>query len=326
MIFVTGGTGLVGNCVIRELVCRGLPVRALCRKGTPRKCFDGLSIEIIEGDLNDTAVLRNAIAGCTAVIHSAALIHIGWKRLEESRNANVVGTQNIVAACIEHGARLIYVSTVDTLPAAISMDSPIDESGSGGVAKTPCTYVISKREAEQVVGKAVQDQKLDAVVIHPGFMLAPFDWKPSSGRMMLEVTKAPVALAPSGGCSFCDARDVAHGIVNAIDQGNAGDSYILGGVNLTYQDLWTRMLRTAGKNRRVHTARPFLNVVARLFNALGPLIPIREGDINGAAIEMGQLFHYYSSAKAERELGYTRRPIDETLSEAWEWLQQLKYR
>jgi dihydroflavonol-4-reductase len=114
MIFVTGGTGLVGNCVIRELVSRRLPVRALCRPGTSRECFAGLDIEIVEGDLGSAAVLDQAVAGCSAVIHSAALIHIGWKRLDESRQTNVAGTQRVVQACLQHGAKLIYVSTVDT--------------------------------------------------------------------------------------------------------------------------------------------------------------------------------------------------------------------
>ncbi len=324
MIFVTGGTGLVGNCVIRELIERGYSVRALCRKGSPRNCFDGLNIEIVEGDLGDVQVLNQAIAGCTAVIHSAALIHIGWTRLDESRQVNVEGTRNIVSACIEHHSCLIYVSTVDTLPAAISADSPIDEAGTGGVPKTPCTYVISKREAENVVREAVVQLGLDAVIVHPGFMLAPFDWKPSSGRMMLEVSRSPLALAPSGGCSFCDARDVAHAIVNAIEHGRTGHSYILAGENISYQDLWSQMLKTAGRSSRVHSSRSFLNFVARVLDKLSPLLPKREGDINGAAIAMGQLFHYYNSAKAERELGYTRRPIAQTLTDAWQWLNRPK--
>jgi dihydroflavonol-4-reductase len=274
--------------------------------------------------LNNTQVLQQSIAGCAAVIHAAALIHIGWTRLDESRQVNVDGTRNVVAACLEHHARLVYVSTVDTLPAATSAESPIDEASTNGVPKTPCSYVISKCEAENVVRDAVVHQGLDAVIVHPGFMLAPFDWKPSSGRMMLQVNQTPFAFAPSGGCSLCDTRDVAHAIVNAIERGQTGQSYILAGENISYRDLWIRMMKIAGRSPRVRCFPHLLNFVAKVLNRFNPLLPFRENDINGAAIAMGQLYHYYNSAKAERELGYTRRPISETLADAWDWLKHRK--
>lgn len=322
MIFVTGGTGLVGNCVIRELVSRGLPVRALCRSTTSRECFDGLDIDIVDGDLSDSQRISAAIQGCQTVIHSAAMIHIGWQRLEECREVNVEGTRRVVQACIENRAKLVYVSTVDTLPAASSINSVVSEDQSSGVPKTACSYVLSKREAEQVVRDHVDKGELDAVIIHPGFMLAPFDWKPSSGRMMIEVTRAPVAFAPSGGCSVCDARDVAFSIVEAIERGRCGQSYILAGENLSYRELWQHMLQVAGKSKRVSSPAWLLNSVARVLDLSMRVLPIREGDINGAVIAMGQLYHYYSSAKAQQELGYTNRPLVQTLEEAWAWLAQ----
>ena len=321
MIFVTGGTGLVGNCVIRELVSRQIPVRALCRARTPRLCFEGLDVQVVEGELSDPGVLRQATEGCSTVIHCAAMIHIGWKRLAESRRVNVEGTRNVVKACLATGANLIYVSTVDTLPAAKSIDQPISET-SKGVPKTECTYVISKREAEQVVRQAMTDEQLKAKIIHPGLMLAPYDWKPSSGRMMLEVYRAPLAFAPSGGCSVCDARDVAKGIVSAIDNGRFGEAYILAGENMSYQELWSRMLKTSGKSKRVLSPRVAIESFARVLNAISAVLPFREGDINGAAIAMGQQFHFYDSSKARRELGYTTRELSETLTDAWQWLKQ----
>ncbi len=240
--------------------------------------------------------------------------------LEESRQVNVEGTRRVVQACQQHQAKLIYVSTVDTLPAAASIQSPIDESKQGGVAKTPCTYVISKCEAEQVVRDSISQSQLEAVIIHPGFMLAPYDWKPSSGRMMIEVSKAPLALAPSGGCSVCDARDVAHGIVEAIERGRSGESYILAGENMSYCELWQRMLAVAGKGKQVRSPARLLNVVGKMLDVATRVLPFREGDINGAAIAMGQLYHYYSSEKAKQELDYCIRPLSQTLEDAWQWL------
>jgi dihydroflavonol-4-reductase len=250
------------------------------------------------------------------------MIHIGWQKLEESRRVNVEGTGQVVQACLQHQARLIHISTVDTLPAAVSIDQPINESAQAGVPKVPCSYVVSKREAEAVVMQAISQSGLDAVIVHPGFMLGPYDWKPSSGRMFKEVVAAPLAIAPAGGCSLCDARDVAAGIVSAIESGRTGQSYIMAGQNISYIELWQRMLRQAGKRRKVFSPIRLLNTVGRLVDwALG-VLPINEGDINGAAIAMGQLGHFYDSSKAQRELNYVCRSPDETLRDAWQWLQR----
>jgi dihydroflavonol-4-reductase len=192
------------------------------------------------------------------------------------------------------------------------------------VPKTPCVYVVSKSEAEQVVREMLGSTDLDAVIIHPGFMLAPNDWKPSSGRMMLEVCKAPLVLAPSGGCSVCDARDVAAATVNAIEAGQRGHNYILAGENMSYQELFSSMLETCGQRRRAGRLGPWIGLVARAIDAAHRWLPLPEGDINGASLAMGSLNHYYSSARAERELGYKRRPLDETLRDTWSWLAQRK--
>ncbi len=324
MIFVTGGTGLLGNWIVRELCSRGEPVRALCRSGTSREPFADLDVEIVDGDLGDAERLRGYVAGCRAVIHSAAYIHIGWQNLEESREVNVEGTKRLSAACLTEGARLVHVSTVDTLPAAKSEAEPIDESGLDGVQKTPCSYVISKTEAEQVVRQLLANTELDAVIVHPGFMLAPNDWKPSSGRMLLEVRKAPLVLAPSGGCSACDARDVAAAIVNALELGQRGRNYILAGQNLTYKALFGEMLLASGQQRRVRSLGPLAGVAATCIDAANRLLHLKEGDVNGATIAMASLLHYYSSERARSELKYATRPLRETLGDTWEWFSQRK--
>lgn len=324
--FLTGATGLLGNCILRQLLeMEQAKVRVLSRAGGV-PALDGLDIEVIKGDLSDEVVLADVIGSSDVVIHSAAYIHIGWDRLSESRSVNVEGTRRIAQACLDKGARLIYVSTVDTLPAATNFEAPITESGlsaSGrtGIAKTACSYVVSKTEAEAVV-REMMNRGLDAVIVHPGFMLGPFDWKPSSGRMMLEVYKAPLPIAPPGGCSLCDARDVAKAIVYSVDRGRAGQNYILAGENLTYQQLWQQMLDATQRRRRVGRMGNSIRLVGKAIDACNRWLPIREGDVNGAAIEMGCLNHYYESALAEKELGYQRQPSSETLHDAWHWLQQ----
>ncbi len=320
MIFVTGGTGLLGNSIVRHLCEQGIATAALCRPGTSRKAFEGLDLKVVEGSLDSEDTLASAIEGSQAVIHSAAFIHIGWRKLQESRAVNVQGTQRVANACAKTGARLVHVSTVDTLPAAIGKDQPMDERAEGGVGKTQCSYVVSKTEAERAVVDLIGSANLDAVIVLPGFMLGPYDWKPSSGRMMLEVNQAPILAAPPGGCSVCDVRDVASAIVAAVDRGKSGAKYILAGENLTYQELWTKMLATTGRQRRVFRMGRGIRLIGQAIDLANRLLPLQEKDVNGAAIAMGSLNHFYDSSKAKRELGYHWRPVEETLADAWDWL------
>lgn len=321
MFFVTGGTGLLGNCIVRELNERGMKTRVLCRRGTSRTPFDGLPVDIVEGDLNESRVLDAAIAGCTAVIHCGAMIHLGWQKLDESRQVNVEGTRAIVDACLRHQCRLIYVSTVDALPTARAQAQPIDESGEGGVANVQCAYVVSKTEAEQLVREACTKRGLDAVILNPGFMLGPYDWKPSSGRMFLQVVKAPAIVAPCGGCSLSDARQVAKACVNAIELGACGESYIVAGENISYRELWKRMLRIADRPKHVFSLRKRITWIGAAIDCFHRWLPVPEGDVNGASISMGMLNHYYDSRKAQQALGYNPRVTDAALAEIWDWLE-----
>ena len=324
MILVTGATGLLGNSVVRELLARGQAVRVLARAdrsgSTQRKELAGLDFELFTGDLNDAVAVQRAVDGCQAVIHSAAMVHIGYQRLEEARRANVLGTETVAAACRRAGCRLIHVSTVDTLPAAAAPDKPLREDDTG-VPKIECTYVISKRESEAKVVEAWQ-QGLDAVIAHPGFMLTPFDWKPSSGAMFLAVNKSPVVVAPRGTASVCDARDVAAALVNCVEKGVSGQHYILAGENLGYPELCRRMVEVIGKPKRVFRMGPVIPAAAALVDAWYRISGTRERLFNGGAIAMGSLHHAYDSSKAQHELDYRRRPIEETLRDAWQWLRQ----
>jgi dihydroflavonol-4-reductase len=273
MLLVTGATGLLGNCVVRELLAKGETVRALVRGELSRRELAGLDIELVRGSIEDAAAVQQAVNGCRAVIHCGALIHIGYQQVDQSRRINVEGTCHIIAACVAAGARLIHVSTVDTLPTAIDPQHPVNEE-SAGVPNTECAYVISKREAERAVVEACR-ASLDGVIVHPGLMLGPYDWKPSSGAMLLAMVKAPVLVVPRGTASVCDARDVAAAVVAAVTAGRRGEHYILAGENISYPELSRRMLEVAQQSKRIFRMGPVIPAVASLVDAWNKLTGCR---------------------------------------------------
>jgi dihydroflavonol-4-reductase len=281
-----------------------------------------LEVEVVTGDVSDAESVRRAMAGISSVVHSAAQVHIGWTGLESQRAINVEGTRNVATAARAAGARVVHVSSVDALGVG-SPDLPADED-SPREGKVPCSYVITKRESEQVFLDEVE-RGLDGVVVNPGLMFGPWDWKPSSGRMLLEVARRFTPFAPKGGCTMCDVRDVAAGILAALDRGVAGRRYILGGQNLTYFELWKRIARVSGGSAPICRAGPLLRIIGGRGGDLIGKITGREPDVNSAAVGMSNLFHYYSIARAERELGYVVRPLEESIADAWSWFQAEGY-
>ena len=321
-VFLTGGTGLLGNNILRQLSDLGHQVDCLVRGEPEPGVFDGTRAELVRGDLHDQSTIADAVEKADAVIHSAGLIHIGWTRLEESMRVNRDGTQSIVKACLRHNRKMIHVGTVNTLAIA-TRDTVSDEMTplEVGGGQVPCSYVTSKRAGVEEVRKAVAEG-LQAVIVHPAFMLGPWDWKPSSGRMLLEVGRAWRPLAPSGSNSVCDCRDVAAATIAAItaDVQN-GREYILAGHNLRYVKLWRQMAAKMNKRGPVMPAGPGQRWIGGMGGDLWTKCTGTEPDINSAAIGMSSQTHSYNSSRAIAELGYQIRPLDETLDDAVEWIQ-----
>lgn len=319
---VTGATGLLGNNILRLLLERGDQVRVLVRDSSDPRPLAGLAVEKRLGDIRNGGEVREACQGVSTVIHAAGDVRIGWSDLDKAKAINVEGTRAVAEAAKEAGARMIHVSTVDGLGLGAPNEPANEDTLPGN--KIPCTYVVTKTEAEQVVLSLVP-QGLDAVIVNPGFMLGPWDWKPSSGRMLLDVVQRPTPLAPRGGCTFCDVRDVAAGILAAVQRGETGRRYILGGHPMSYLELW-RLFRTV-----THKRLPLICGGRLLFRAVGLAGDLQgkltghEPTVNSAAIRMGNQFHFYSSDRAIAELGYDCRPPRETIADAWQWFNEHGY-
>ena len=319
---VTGATGLVGNNVVRLLVARGEEVHVLIREHSDHTPLDGLPVKFSHGDIRDPLAVSAAVAQSDRVVHCAAQVHIGWQGLALQRAINVEGTLNIADAALKNHVRMVHVSSIDTFGAA-APDHPIDEH-SAPAGEVPCPYVVTKREAEQIVLDRVA-RGLDAVIVNPGFMLGPWDWKPSSGRLLLKVAKGWALVAPPGTNSYCDVRDVAAGIIAALEKAPRGDRYILAGKTLSYMDAIKIFARVTGQRPPFRIAR---NVTVKAVGYVGDLfgwIVGHELEVNSAASAMSLLPKYFSSAKAQTELGYRTRDVEQSAADAWAWFRQHGY-
>ena len=319
---VTGGTGLLGNNIVRQLLARGNAVRVLARPQVDPRPLDGLDVEVAQGDVRDRQAVARAVAGVSTVIHAAGHVHIGWTGWEQARAVNVEGTRNLAEAARASGITFVHVSSLDALGLARSGTLADEETPPlGGVL---CPYVVTKRESERVILDLVAGG-LDARIVNPGYMIGPFDWKPSSGRMLLQVAKGWGLFAPLGANSYCDVRDVADGILATIRNGQAGRRYILGGELLTYFQAWRVFAEVTGGTPPVFPAGPMVRIAAGYFGDMVTRLTGREPDVNSAATAISAQRRNFSNDRARQELNYRPRPLREAAADAWDWFRENGY-
>lgn len=315
-VLVTGATGFLGNNLCRTLIQQGHQPVAAVRLVSDLRPLDGLAVEILTVDFENTDDLSVALDSVDAVVHAAAYIHLGWTKLAASRKVNVETTVRIAQIARRKNIRMIFVSSVD----ALGVTSP-ENIGTEELLDPPYpanNYVVSKREAETEFLLEVANG-LDGVIVNPGFIVGPYDWKPSSGEMMLTIYNNFIFFVPGGGCSAVSVEDVAAGIVSAIKNGQSGQRYILAGQNMTYFELWdlmAKVMKCGGPKRKLRNG--FANFIGWVCDAYGK-VRGKEQVVNSAIIQMGQLHHYYSSDKAKAELGYEISDVEDAIADAFDW-------
>jgi len=324
-VLLTGATGFFAGNLLRVLRARGVTVRYLARGNTIAVAANGLDgVERAPGDVNDAAAMDAACRDVDWVVHAAAIASMAEKDRKDMERVNVGGTERVLAAArAQNVKRFIHISTVDTIgldPAGV----PATEQTTYNfdVMKNP--YPDTKKASEDLV-LAASREGLDAVIVNPGFMVGAYDPKPSSSRMVLEIMKGKGVLAPSGGNTFTDVLDACEGTLLAAERGKCGERYILAGHNLTYRDFFTRTARIVGR-------RPPLGLVPKAVamafaGAAETVARITGGNavVNRGEVSFSDMPHYFSSQKAERELGYRISPIEPAIARAADWFKQNHY-
>ncbi len=319
---VTGGTGLIGGHIARELARSGEEVRLLVRMHSSRAALQGVPFEEVRGDVRDVESLRAAARGADQVVHAAASVRTDPFADERVRRVNVEGTRNVIAAAEQAGARrLLYVSSIAAVGSG-SLDRPADEDAPWDLAGRGA-YWQTKRAAEELVLAAAKRGRLEAVVVNPSYAVGPGDVKPSSGGLLLLIASGRLVAYPEGGSGFVDARDVARGAVAALQRGRSGERFILSSENLTWRELFTLCSEAAHvPPPRVPVPRAIAMGAARLGDAAGKLLPKAFALFNRQTVASLYELAYVSSAKARRELGFSPRPVREAVVDAYEWFRE----
>jgi dihydroflavonol-4-reductase len=319
-VFLTGSTGFVGSHVARAYAAQGAELRLLTRATSNRAAIEGLSADLVVGDLRKPDLLRTALRGCDALVHVAADYRLWVRDPKEMYAANVDGTRELLKLAREEGvAKVVYTSSVATM--GFKTDgSIVDESTPVSLNDMIGPYKRSKFMAEQeAIAAAKAGQHV--MILNPTTPIGPGDAKPTpTGRIVVDFLNRKFPAYVDTGLNLVDVREVARMHVVALDRGTPGDRYILGGENLTLKQILDRMSAITGLPS---PKRKVPHAVAMTFAFFDEMITGRmlgrEPRATVEAVRMGKKFMFASSAKAERELGFKAVPIYNALRSSIEW-------
>ena len=325
-VLVTGASGFVGSAVARIARERGFDVRVVIRKTSSRQNLEGLDAEVVIGDMRDEASMRAAMKDVRYLLHVAADYRIWARDPGEIERANLEGTEATMRAALAEGVeRIVYTSSVATLKVSPAGEI-VDETKPAQAHQTIGAYKRSKVLAERAVERMVANDGLPAVIVNPSTPIGPRDVKPTpTGRIIVEAATGKIPAFVDTGLNLVHVDDVANGHFLALERGVIGERYILGGENLSLQQMLADIAGLAGR-------KPPTIKLPR-----GPLYPLaigaelyakfsgKEPFVTVDGLRMSKNKMYFTSAKAERELGYKARPYGEGLSHALDWFRANGY-
>lgn len=324
---ITGATGFVGSAVLRALLRRGEPVRVLVRPSSSLRLLEGLAVDIARGDLADPASCRGALRGCAALFHVAADYRLWVPQPEAMYRTNVDGTRALLLAAAEAGVRrIVYTSSVATL--GLRADHlPSDETTPATLADMIGPYKRSKFLAEQAVRTLVAGAGLPVVIVNPSAPVGPADARPTpTGRVLIEAARGRIPAYVDTGLNLVHVDDVAEGHLLAFERGRIGERYILGGDNLPLGQMLAEIATLVGrKPPRLRLPSGALLPIALLAQAIARAGFGGEPLVTADGVRMARKPMYFTSAKAERELGYRSRPAVEGLRDAIDWYRSCGY-
>jgi len=269
MVLVTGGTGFLGAYIIKSLVEKGLPVRAL-RRTSPLPFFIPKCIiqkvEWVEGDVLDVVSLQDAMEGIQGVIHSAAVVSFHAADRQLLHQINIEGTANVVNAAIDAGVqRFIHVSSVAALGRSNKSET-INEARSWQPSQSHTHYAISKHGAELEVWRGFAEG-LEGAIINPSTILGFGNWHGSSSAIFKNVYRG-FPWYSEGINGFVGVEDVAEAAVQLLQSNIHGKRFIVNAENWRFQELFNSIADGFGVERPHRKATPFLGEIAWRAEAL----------------------------------------------------------
>ncbi len=323
-VLVTGSTGFIGGALCRELVGRGHEVHAFHRPSSALRLLEDLPVLHAIGDLTQVDTLLSAMEGIEVVFHAAAML--AGDNPGRMYAVTVEGTRAVLEAARKAGVRrVVHTSSVAALgvPESGPLDRPglLNESHTWNYLPERWPYGYAKYLAELEVQRAVAEGQ-DIVIVNPSIVYGAGDVYRQTSSLVVQVARHKLPALVEGGANFVHLQDVVDGHLAALEKGQCGERYILGGENLTL----TKAVEKAAGVVGAHP--PSIVLPGGVGRALaGParlLRNILDLPVEPEILYLAGKYFYYDTHKAQVELGLpTPRPVEDGMAEAFAWFQQV---
>ena len=299
----------MGTNLISELLDRGFKVRALIRSA--QVPFKHANLEWIQGELDNIPSLKILVNHCFSLIHCASKISVGEFDHDTVYKVNVIGTQNLIQACLNSNIRFVYISssTAVTEPSkgeVFNEDRPLR-------ANKIFYYAWTKAEAEKYVFEQVEKKLLDAFIIRPTAIIGPKDLVPSRfGKTILDMSRGKLPFITQGGYNLVDVRDLSKSIANSIDKGKKGNAYLTGGQYMSLKEL--AKIASPNKPPLVLSINlllwmlPLIKIYDRIFKLKWPIN-------KESLITLKNAPEFMDCSKAYNEFAHENRPVEESVND-----------
>lgn len=310
-VCVTGATGLLGTNVIIKLLQNGYSVIALVRKKSSWLGEENENLKLMEVDLSSD--ISTLLTDIDCIIHIAAETRQNLIGYDEYKKVNYDIVVNLFTHAELMGIKkFLFVSTANTL----GFGNTVFWGSEMAPQLYPFThsfYAQSKLAAEDYLLK--NNKNTEVTIVNPTFMIGAYDSKPSSGKIIFWAWKKKLLFYPKGGKNFVHVEDAATGIVNAVENGKAGEKYLLANENLSYKEFFKKVNRiTNQKPMMIAIPNKVLSFLGLMGDGLRRLkIKTNLSTSNMKAL---QICNYYSNQKSVDELGIQYQPVDKAIEDA----------
>ncbi len=319
---VTGGAGLVGAHLVRQLAERGVAVRVLERPGANTANLDGLreGVDLRWGDIRNSEAVAGALEGCDTVFHLAGNPHLWARDKRVFHEVNTEATRVVLEAAAKGGVeRTVYTSTESILALARGRGM-VTEATEATLDDMVGAYTRSKFLAEQEALRRARDGQ-PVVIVNPTLPVGPGDVNLTPpGRLILDFLNRRVPACVSCTLNLIDVRDVAAGHILAAERGRPGERYILGHQNLSAAAFFATLAELTGvKPPRLHIPHWVGWATAAVMEGIANGITKRPPMACRVGLAIARRTRPFDATRAMRELGLTPRPVRQALADACAW-------
>ncbi|HZT78730.1 MAG TPA: SDR family oxidoreductase [Gemmataceae bacterium] len=323
-ILVTGGGGFIGSHLVRRLLAQGESVRVLELPGAPTDHLPAGGVEVVRGDVRDRAAVGRAVRGCRQVYHLAANPNLWTRRRGHFHQVNYRGTVHVLEAALAAGVRRVLHTSTESILTLARQAAPITEEQAVTLADVVGPYCRSKYRAERFALRLAR-QGAPVVVVNPTLPVGPGDLGRSPPtQMMLDFCRGKRREYLDADLNLIDVRDVAEGMVRAMERGRPGRRYLLGHENLSIREVFARLATLTGlPEPRWRVPYPVALAAACVSELVADVVTHRMPAATVTGVRLTRRTMHFDPRRSLDELGLRPRPAGESLADAVAWFREV---